>query len=368
MAISFWKSILQYLRLKPAAVHTAVENNRGIKRFQDQQQAEAAFDSRRRGVRTVALKQIVGSVGRYHDFDNRFRMRTDSSSERLQAIRRRLVQGQVLPPVKLFQIKDEYYVLDGNHRVAAAKDLDHDEILADIVEFIPSNTSLNNLLYRQRAAFSDRVGLSVEIQLTEVGQYDHLLDQIQQHQRYLQKTAGQTVAFQDAAQDWHKTIFRPFCAILKRTGLLKAFPERTMADLYAYVSLHQWKTGRRRDYGSSIRRQLLDDMEAFREKMANLKECDYPEMQRGITAFVLMNVQAKRERKIVEKLFELEEVQEVHSVHGDVDLLVKFVLTRDLLSSDAEVISQFVHNNVRQLTGVQNTKTLIPGLSRIKSV
>jgi hypothetical protein len=54
-------------------------------------------------------------------------------------------------------------------------------------------------------------------------------------------------------------------------------------------------------------------------------------------------------------------------VHGDVDLLVKFVLTRDLLSSDAEVISQFVHDHVRQLPGVKNTKTLIPGLSRIKS-
>ena len=121
MAISFWKSILQHLRVKPADGDMAADDNSGIKRFQDRQQAEAAFDSRRRGVRTVALSQIVGSVGRYHDFDNRFRMRPDSSSERLRAIRRRLRQGQVLPPVKLFQIKDEYYILDGNHRVAVAK-------------------------------------------------------------------------------------------------------------------------------------------------------------------------------------------------------------------------------------------------------
>jgi hypothetical protein len=45
---------------------------------------------------------------------------------------------------------------------------------------------------------------------------------------------------------------------------------------------------------------------------------------------------------------------------------VKVVLTRDLLSSDAEIISQFVHERVRQLPGVISTKTLIPGLSKIK--
>jgi ribosome biogenesis GTPase A len=79
-----------------------------------------------------------------------------------------------------------------------------------------------------------------------------------------------------------------------------------------------------------------------------------------------MNVQAKKEIKLMDKLFELEEVKEVHSVHGDVDLIVKVVLTRDLLSSDAEIISQFVHEKVRQLPGVVSTQTLIPGLSKVK--
>jgi len=41
-------------------------------------------------------------------------------------------------------------------------------------------------------------------------------------------------------------------------------------------------------------------------------------------------------------------------------------LTRDLLSSDAEIISQFVHEKIRQLPGVNSTTTLIPGISKIK--
>ena len=68
----------------------------------------------------------------------------------------------------------------------------------------------------------------------------------------------------------------------------------------------------------------------------------------------------------MDRLFDLDEVREVHSVHGDVDVVVKVVLTRNLLSSDAEIISQFVHEKVRQLPGVISTKTLIPGISKIK--
>jgi hypothetical protein len=41
--------------------------------------------------------------------------------------------------VDLFQIKDEYYVSDDNHRISAAKELGHDEILARIVEFMNRN-------------------------------------------------------------------------------------------------------------------------------------------------------------------------------------------------------------------------------------
>jgi DNA-binding Lrp family transcriptional regulator len=79
-----------------------------------------------------------------------------------------------------------------------------------------------------------------------------------------------------------------------------------------------------------------------------------------------MNVAAKREYRIIDKLYELEEVREIHSVHGEFDIIAKIVLTRDLLASDAETIGQFVHNQVRQVPGVVSTQTLIPGISKIK--
>ena len=108
-------------------------------------------------------------------------------------------------------------------------------------------------------------------------------------------------------------------------------------------------------------------MEAFRKKMTELKSPEYPEMKQRITFFILMNLQTNKEKKLIEKIYAFEEVKEIYWVHGDVDLLVKVELTRDLISSDAEVISQFVHEKVRQLPGIISTNTLIPGFAKIKT-
>jgi DNA-binding Lrp family transcriptional regulator len=337
-----------------------------IKSFKDQQKKEKAFDSRDRGIRTVPLIQIVGSVGRYHDFDDQFRFKQKSSSERYRRIKNAMRGGLALKPVALFEIKDEYYVLDGNHRIAAAKEMGHDEILAHIVEFIPSKKTLQNMLYRERAEFSDRTQLPVEINLTEVSQYAYLLDQIGEHRQTMQVHKGVGISFEKAALDWYRTIYRPLCTIIQRSNLIDSFPGRSVGDLYAYVTFHQWKEGRQRHYGAGLIKLVEQNMEAFRKKMTDLKGVEYPEMKRAITVFILIKSNAKKERKLIDKLYELDEVREIYSVHGDVDLLVKVELTRDLLSSDAEVISQFVHEKARQLPGIISTNTLIPGFSKIK--
>ena len=275
-------------------------------------------------------------------------------------------RGKRLPPVKLYQIKDEYYVLDGNHRVSAAKEFGHDTILADIVEFIPSKNTLENMLYRQRSLFLENTGLSQTIDLTELGQYDYLEEQIKKHQDYLWRITGKKVSTKDSAQDWYKTIYSPLIAIIEKEQLIQHFQNRTLSDLYAYISFHQWEKNLSRKYGIGIDKLIPKDMEAFRNKMADMKEQQYPEMQQDITAFVLINVKAKSEYRIMDKLFVHKEVKELHSVHGDVDIIAKIVLTRDMLSSDAEIIGQFVHDHIRGISGVSSTQTLIPGYSKIR--
>ena len=343
-----------------------VTDDRDARSFNADQEREAAFDTVQRGVRTVSLDRIVGSVGRYQDFDGRFRLKQYLPSEKLQRVKQAMREGKPLPPVKLYQIKEEYYAMDGNHRIAAAKEMGHDEIRAQIVEFIPSKNTLENVLYREYSAFRETFGLPDDIKVTEIGQYAQLEKQIQMHHEFLQSSDQAGISIKAAAKDWYKTIYEPLSAIIKRGRLLDVFPDRTMADLYVYISVHHWEDRRQRRYGIGIDKLIPGSMEAFREKMAKFKDVDYPEMKRGITAFIQLLVEARKEDRIVEKLFELDEVREVHVVHGDIDILVKLILTRDLLVSDAETIGQFVHENIRQLSGVKSSKTLIPGFSKVK--
>ena len=338
-----------------------------LKSFWEDQRKEAAYETRKRGIRMVPVVQIVGSVGRYLDFDEHFRIRAHVPTERLEKIKDQMRSGKMLPPVKLYQIKNEYYALDGNHRIAAANALGYDQIQAQVTEFIPSKGSPENLLYREKAKFDDQTQLPFTIELTDFGQYEHLIEQICEHQNYLTKESPGTVSLPDAAKDWYTTIFQPLIAIIKKGHLLDHFPGRTLADLYTFISVQHWsKRDHALRYGIGISQLVPKTMEDFRKKMAKLNETQYPEMLREITAFVLINVSAKKEVRLVDKLYKLDEVKEVHSVHGSVDVIAKIVLKRDLVSSDAETIGDFVHNKIRQISGVVSTQTLIPGYSKQK--
>lgn len=366
MDTSFLKSLFHKKQSADVSPKKSDQKDKDSKSFRENQRNEEAYDAVNRGICSVPVNRIIGSVGRYHDFDGKFRIRQHVPSERLNNIKNAMRSGKHLPPVKLYQIKDEYYVLDGNHRVSAAKEFGHDLIDAYILEFIPSKNTLENLLYLERSKFQDETGLPDSIHLTEVGQYDYLKKQIQDHQAYLNRTFGKTISLKTAAQDWYQSIYSPLLSIIETGDLIRFFPKRNPADLYAYMSYHQWELGRKRKYGIGIDKQIPKDMEEFRNKMADLKKQEYPDMQRGIIAFVLINVKAKSEYRVMEKLFIHEEVKELHSVHGDVDILAKIVLNRDLLSSDAEIIGQFVYENIRGISGVTSTQTLIPGSSKVK--
>ena len=345
----------------------ADQEARTAKSFQRSQEEEAAFDSRVRGTRTIPLDRIVGSVGRYNDFDARFQIRSHMPVEQLEAIKQAYKRGKTLPPVKLYQIKNEYYVLDGNHRIAALKEIGRDDVRAKIIEFIPSEKSVGNLIYREKAEFDDLTQLPAEIELTELGQYRHLMRQIEDHQKFLQTQTGHEIAFQEVALDWYRTIYIPLIEIIKNGNLQSYFPERSLGDLFVYISVYQWeKSDRKRSYGIGLSLQVPQNMEEFRAKMATLEKGEYPDMLREITVFVLMNVEARKENRVIDKLIHLEEITEIHSVHGSVDLVLKILLKRNLVMSDAETIGDFVHSRIRQIPGVLSTQTLIPGFSHVR--
>ncbi|MFO7749456.1 MAG: Lrp/AsnC ligand binding domain-containing protein [Desulfobacteraceae bacterium] len=334
--------------------------------FNEQQEANEEVRFINHGENYVELDRIIGSVGKYYDFDSRFRPKKQISGKRFTEIKKAIRHGTPLPPVQLYQIRRDFYVLDGNHRVAAAKELGQSKIRASIIELCSDSNTMENLLYMERQDFFRKTGLEETIHLTEVGKYNYLERQIEKHKNHLTNISGQESDFAKAAKDWFNTIYIPLTTIIKNGSLIKHFPSRTIADLYTYIAHHHWERNTNRRYGIGIDRLIPRTMEDFRTAMLEKNTPDYPEMKRTITAFILINSTASSEAKIIERLFAIDEIKEIHGVHGAIDILVKVILKRDFLASDAETIAEFMDEHVRKISGVKGTQTLIPGISRVK--
>ncbi len=88
-----------------------------------------------RGMRTVPVGRIGGSVGRCSEFDRGFLPARASSEERWKRIDRAFHRGEALSPVTVYEIGGVYFVLDGHHRVSVAFYHGAEWIDAEVTEF-----------------------------------------------------------------------------------------------------------------------------------------------------------------------------------------------------------------------------------------
>ncbi|HKH36711.1 MAG TPA: hypothetical protein VKA82_05985 [Rubrobacter sp.] len=124
------------LRALVARIRREHTSNRLLS-FDDVRREHAANNRLHRGTRVVEVEAIVGSVGRWRDFDRSFLPARASGGERWKRIDRAFQRGEYLPPVELYEIGDAYFVVDGHHRVSVARYHDVPTVEAAVAEFYP---------------------------------------------------------------------------------------------------------------------------------------------------------------------------------------------------------------------------------------
>ena len=105
--------------------------------FDDVRRELAANNRLYRGTRVVEVNEIIGSVGRWKDFDRSFLPARASVGARWKRIDRAFQRGEDMPPVELYEIGDAYFVVDGHHRVSVARYHDVPTLEAAVAEFYP---------------------------------------------------------------------------------------------------------------------------------------------------------------------------------------------------------------------------------------
>src|SRR5215207_3782558 len=124
------------LRALVARIRSEHASNRLLS-FDDVRRELVANNRLQRGTRVVEVEAIVGSVGRWRDFDRSFLPARASVGHKWKRIDRAFQRGEDLPPVELYEIGDAYFVVDGHHRVSVARYHDVPTVEAAVAEFHP---------------------------------------------------------------------------------------------------------------------------------------------------------------------------------------------------------------------------------------
>jgi len=125
-----------HLRAAVARIKGEHTSNRLLS-FDNVRRELVANNRRYRGTRVVEVDEIVGSVGRWRDFDRSFLPARASVGKRWKHIDRAFQRGEDLPPVELYKIGDAYFVVDGHHRVSVARYHAVPTVEAAVAEFHP---------------------------------------------------------------------------------------------------------------------------------------------------------------------------------------------------------------------------------------
>ncbi len=209
-----------------------------LRSFADDAERSGAVTRRSLGLRTVEVARIVGSVGRARDFGPDFRplQRSRSYTDRYARIRAALDRGEPLPPIELYRLGFGYYVLDGHHRVAAAKESGQLEIDAHVTEFLPLADTQAARTFAERRAFERSTGLT-GIGARRPESYPDLAALIAAFR------AEHGIAdFRAAAQQWYGQVFRPLWQRVRQLRLTRYFPGERSADVIA--RLGTWRASR----------------------------------------------------------------------------------------------------------------------------
>jgi nucleotide-binding universal stress UspA family protein len=224
-----------------------------VRSFADDAARAGPLAPRSLGARTVEIARIIGSVGRPAELSADFRpaRRYKKDDERFRRLVEAFQRGVSLPPVELYKLGYGYYILDGHHRVAVAKQVGQQWIDALVTEFLPLTNPEAQRIFTERQRFERATGLN-RIGAARPGNYARLEELIHEY-----ADEHSIADLRDAARRWYAGVFRPVQVKVRALRLGEHFPGERTADVLLRVADH-------RRIESHRHKRLLDWDEALR--------------------------------------------------------------------------------------------------------
>lgn len=198
------------------------------------------------GVAPIRLGQIVGSVDRSVDFDHLFRPRRRALKAHVEALREAFADRD-MPPITVYRVDDLYFVVDGHHRVALARQLKMEFIDAEVTaielshHLTPDVDFLQLIHTEQHRTFKERTRLlarnpDAKILFSRPTAYGELLQLVLAHAYELSAEQGALVPMEEATADWYARSYRPALEAIGLVGLSARYEDQTEGDLFMWVN------------------------------------------------------------------------------------------------------------------------------------
>ncbi len=202
------------------------------------------------GVQEIPVDKIVGSVApdaKASDFDPAFLPLNRRTRERWTRIYQAMVEGDELPPIDVYKVDGNYYVIDGHHRVSVARNLDRPTINARVINvrtrapLAPDVDAEALLKAAEYAAFLDitqlhRTRPEARLECSRLGRYDEIMQHIIGHRYFLSLEQKRDVPLQEAAASWYDHVYHPIAEAIRKHHVLEKLPGWTEADLYVEIT------------------------------------------------------------------------------------------------------------------------------------
>jgi hypothetical protein len=213
------------------------------------------------GTQTIPIDKIVGTTGRYTEFNRAFLPTQEHIRDRWKHMYEVAHSFEGFPPIDVYKIGDAYFVRDGHHRVSVLKELGSPTVEATVTELetpvpLPADIHAADLdLKEEYAIFLQQSGLArvrpdAVIEFTLPGQYLKLHEHIAVHRHFLGLAEQREIPYPEAVARWYDDVYMPVVRIIREERILDLFSGRTEADLYLWISEHQYYLRER--YGQDV--------------------------------------------------------------------------------------------------------------------
>jgi hypothetical protein len=208
-----------------------------------------------RGLQSIRLDAVVGTVDSQRDFDRRFRPTSSRVRERWERLALAQRRGESIPPIDVYQVGDLYFVQDGHHRVSIALATGAKTIDAYVTE-IRTVVPVGGLRHRgdllmksYERLFQARVPLPPaaheEISFSDPWSYAELGEGVEAWGYRCMQDEHAFLDRHQVARRWFAEEYSPVIRMLRAADLIGQGTEaeaymRVARERYRLIRMHEW--------------------------------------------------------------------------------------------------------------------------------